>query len=248
MSLDEKITKILEDKKASYISSFRFNEISGSILLEIPLDTVRDTATGGFTSKRQINNLVKLLENELDKSIIVSFRQSKTWNDLEAGLRALLIKLYQDKINDLVISSTNQTSSIVWVFINIAIDDETKKDIENFISNYLSNALIILDAINFIFPKKQEPSSLAILRTIKIESPVLIEKLFNYLVYRDFYIPSEKWLSARLDVLRKKGFIIRNIDGSYALSGLGLSVVPSTTSKSSSDIERILSLAKRRIW
>ena len=74
----------------------------------------------------------------------------------------------------------------------------------------------------------------------------MLEKIINSLEDESYYIPSKNWIEAKVDNLRKKSMIIRQRDGSYALTNLALGIVPHGLSNKSSDIDRILELGKRK--
>lgn len=247
MSLEKHIQEIIESK-ASYVSSFKYDDISESILLEIPLDKIREVSSKNFTSKRQIKNLSKKLELLTKRKVIISYRQSEKTNNLEIGLKEIISIKSGNVISNLSISMIDDSNCIVWIFTSESLSEEKKHEIKNQAENFLHSALIIVNETYFTPPKKEEPSTMAIMRTLKILSPAQTTPLKIALEARDFNVPSEKWLLSKLDYLRKRKFIVRNSDGSYALSGNGIAIVPTSSSKSSSDIERILSLARRKVW
>lgn len=89
------------------------------------------------------------------------------------------------------------------------------------------------------------PSSIFILRLVKIKQPINISGL-EILLKEDYPSIHEKWINRQLDGLRKKKFIIRTKSGQYTLTSLGLVIVPAGTNNNSSDIERALELGKRK--
>ena len=74
MSLEKDIQEIIESQ-ASYVSSFKYDDISDSILLEIPVDKIKEVASKDYTSKRQIKYLSRKLESFTKRKVIISYRQ-----------------------------------------------------------------------------------------------------------------------------------------------------------------------------
>lgn len=248
MSLSADVQQFLMGRKVSYVSAIRINELSKTILLEIPLDRVRGLAEKGFTSKRQLTYLQRTLEERFGVRVLTAFRPSQQLIDLEAGFRALLIRRFPDDVEDSFLSFTTGTTVYAWVITTSTLDPAALAKIEAHVASFLKEADLVGEGIEFIGPAKPEPSLVAILRTIKINAPVDVNGILDDLNRREFACPSTKWLAAKLDGARKRGLVVRNANGSYALTAIGLSAVPHSRSKSSTDIDRMLSLAKRRQW
>ncbi|HGV3500432.1 TPA: hypothetical protein ACNGY8_006185, partial [Klebsiella michiganensis] len=106
-----------------------------------------------------------------------------------------------------------------------------------------------INIISFIYEAKKnpEPTMMMILRTAKKCQPFDLPMLFNELDNGDYHVESLDWLNGKLDNLRKKGFLLRNHDGSYRMTLAGLEIVPVSKSRQSSDIERVLYLARKHL-
>jgi len=248
LSRDNDLQRLLELRKADYVSSFRVNEISGTVFLEIPVDRIKERAEPGYTSRNQISRLRSFLEQKLGFRVIVVSRLSRELNDIETGLRALLLRKFPDSVYDVSTSFHVGTNVFVWVVLKNLLEQGALDEIIYHTSAYLKSAEFIVEGIEFVSPAQPEPSIAAILRTVKRKAPAQLSDIFSDLGSRGLRCPSEKWLATKLDSARKKGWMIRNANGSYVLTAQGISLVPISKSRSSSDIERMLLLARRREW
>ncbi len=102
---------------------------------------------------------------------------------------------------------------------------------------------------SFVYEAKNnpEPTMMVILRAAKKCQPFDLPRLFSQLDNGDYHIESLDWLNGKLDNLRKKGFLLRSHDGTYRMTLSGLEIVPVTKSRQSSDIERVLYLARKHL-
>lgn len=241
------IQAFLNAREASFVSAVRLNEMSRTVLLEIPRDRVRNTSGNGFTSKRQLTFIARALEQRFDLRVLTAFRDSQQLTDLEAGLRAMLTRRFPGLVVDARMSFPTSDHALVWVALGIA-PDATTADVKDHVTNFLVESQIVCDGIEFLSPALPEPSTTAILRTVKILAPVDLDGITADLRKRGMPSPSDRWLAGRLDGARKRGLVVRQQSGTYVLTAAGLQVVPHSRSKSSSDIDRMLAMAKRRQW
>lgn len=242
------IDTFLKQREATYISAIRVNELAQTLLVEIPLDLVRSKAGPGVTSKRQLLYIKRELEVRFGLTVLVSFRQSQELNNLEVGLNAILHKRFGGIVLDSYLSFPQGDSALAWVFLAVQVEPETEDTIRDHVVNCLAQAGVSCGNVELVGPIKPEPSIAAILRSIKKLAPVNLTALEADLQRKDMQSPSMRWLASKLDWARKRGLVIRNTNGSYALTASGLALVPNTRSRSSSDVERMLLLAKRREW
>ncbi|MDH0144694.1 hypothetical protein [Aquipseudomonas alcaligenes] len=248
MSLESEIEKILSLKSADYVKGVRINEIARVIFVEIPLGKIKGKVERGYTSRLQISKLCRLIQEKTGLRPIPVFLASPELAQLESGLQASLLLAHPDIVSDCSISFSAGNAANVTVILSDLLDERKLEAIRRHVREMILLASLTVDRIDFISPT-QPPASLAsILRAVKILSPVAPKTVYEYLKSRDFTCPSEKWLATKLDSARRKGLLVRSDDGAYALSADGVSVVPALRSKNSSDIERILLLAKRREW
>lgn len=242
------VQQFLISKGASFVSSVRINDQSNTVLLEIPHDRVRSTSGGGFTSKRQLTFLSRAIEKKFDLHVIIAFRVTRQQDDIVAGLRAILFSKYPDLISDVFASFPTQNTALVWVEEKELPDKEATANITSLVREFLIGLEVECGGVEIIGPALPEASTAAILRSVKILAPVDLPQIVINLKRRGFGCPSDKWLVARLDSARKRGLVLRSSNGYYSLSAQGVDLVPRSRSRSSSDIERMLLLAKRRTW
>ena len=137
--------------------------------------------------------------------------------------------------------------ALVWVSLGMA-RASTTIEVKEHVENFLLESQITCDGIEFLSPALPEPSTTAILRSVKICAPVDLKGIAADLQKRGMPSPSDRWLASRLDSARKRGLLVWQKDGTYVLSAAGIQAVPHTRSGSSSDVDRILALARRRQW
>ena len=241
------IQSFLNSRGAEFISAIRFNEVAGTVFLEVPLDRVALTSSSGITSARQITFLSRAIEERFDIKVIAAFKESPHHSDVELGIRAIIARRFPE-VTDFRLSFSTLDTASGWVTLSQGVSDSYKKDLEDHINSLLSEAKVVCQGLDFLSPSLPEPSTVAILRTIKICAPVDLTGIIADLQKRSLACPSERWLSARLDSARKRGLLTRSHKGDYSLTSTGLQAVPHSRSKSSSDIDRILALARRKEW
>lgn len=242
----ERLTNFLAQRKATYVAKVRINEVAGIASLEIYADKIAEKTAKGFTSKRQINNLRKAIQEEFGLDAFVSIQSTREQRSLETGLQGVLLVKFRNDIQDVLVSFPTPDTAVVWVStINIEFDDAGIRDTT---IAFLNDVGIRCESMTFILPAASEASMPAILRGLKIVSPATPAALKEHLTKNGHYCPSEKWLVGKLDHARKNKLVVRNDNGSYALTHLGLMVVPYSRTRKSSDVERMLYLARRNKW
>ncbi len=245
---EKDIAAYLKGRKADYVTSFHFDEPSNTLVLEIPLKCVREISGKGFTSKRQLAYLGRMIREKFNVNVVTAFRQEHQLDSLEAGLEALLVRRYPDNVSGIYMSFVTGESAQIWVSLKSEATDASVKQISEQANEYLDAAALKVEGIEFIPPGSPEPSIAAILRALKALSPAKIAAVIEYLRGRGFIIPNDRWLSRRLDTARKKGLVLREHSGSYVLTATGLDLVPHSRSRSSTDVERMLLLSRRKEW
>lgn len=218
------------------------------MLLEILRDRVRSTSGEGFTSKRQLTFLSRAIEKTFDVRVKIAFRDSQTQDDIVAGLRAVLFRQYPDIVINVFASFPTQETALVWIEENGSPDQTRSAEFDAHVREYLRSVGVECDQLEVFGPALPEPSTVAILRSVKLLAPADLSGILLNLQGRGFGCPSNKWLKARLDSARKRGLVLWNREGTYSLTAQGIDLVPRSRTRSSSDIERILFLAKRRKW
>jgi hypothetical protein len=248
LSIEADIAAFLKGRPASFVSRFKINMNTNSIFMEIPSDRVRDKASGFHTSHRQLAILRRDLATRFHLSAIFIIRTSQELIDLEAGLRAILFRRFPGCVSDCYFSINPAGSAHIYVTVTNQCDDATANALHAAIVSFLTQANLHAESVDLVNVSETQPSIAAILRSIKALAPVTIGEISSHLSGRDFRWPSGHWLSGKLDYARKQGLLLRDKNGSYVLTAAGLDAVPHTRSRSSSDIERMLLLGRRKRW
>lgn len=231
--------------KFPMVSVKEVNEFNDTILLDIPISKLVPSAKTGFITKRQILNLTKKIESELSIKVLTSYSSPEGKLNIEAGLKALAkANIKNKKIVDLDVSFENAKNAILYVFsTNLTNEDKEKWDL--LVRDYFKRLNISLNSLVYEQKNNPEPNLMVMLRSLKVIYPCDLTMIKVFLESKNYHIESLDWLNSKLDSLRKKKLIIRDRDGFYRMTYLGLELVPVTRSRQSSDVDRILYLAKK---
>jgi hypothetical protein len=201
----------------------------------------RDQNNKQQPSNRKIENISHSLSAE---GIFIEFILiDKSKDDIESGIRANLIRSFGDIVRNVFLSIANDE-------VNIWIDPKrlaTEYEFEQMYQKsriYFDSFDMILSNV-FFTSSGNLPTKIACLRALRTVSPADISKIAKKLSDMGFVIPSETWLSHRMDHLRKGELAIRLRNGNYALTHGGLSLLGTTKNARSPDISRLLDLARR---
>lgn len=242
------IQQYLSARGLEYVVPRILNPTSPVLILEVPRDRVSDTSSKDRTSRRQLAFVSKSLEKKHSKRVIVTLRDSQALDDIAVSLRAVLRHEFPDLVSDVHVSFVTDKAAVVWVESKVAVDQKAVGRIRSKAAAELAEFELICQAFEVVLPHLPEPSTTAILRAVKVHAPASLAVLNQDLLRRGFICPSEKWLSYKLDVARKRGLLLRDQDGRFTLTADGLAVVPWSRTASSSDVDRMLSLARRKEW
>lgn len=242
------VQKYLENKGLNFITPRLISPASGVLIIEVARDRIKGVASTGQTSRRQLSFLSKSLATKFERRVLITIRDSQSLDDVAASLRAVLRHQFPDLITDIHVSFENAGSALVWLETASIVDSTTLDTARAVVRSELAKFTITCKSVEVIAKQLPEPSMVAVLRSVKVLAPASISSLAEDLVRRGFAIPSEKWLAHKLDLVRKRGLALRDLLGRYSLTSEGLGVVPKSRSKSSSDVERMLALARRKEW
>lgn len=233
--------------KFEMINFHSINEFTSTILMEVPTNKLKERAEKGFITRRQIENIKVKIKEKYNTDVLVSFSESADKAGIEAGLLAILnANLKAKKIRSVSISFFNSSDVSVIVFCK-GLESKEQDDVERHSLQFLTSMKLALKGVEYNDIVGVEPSLMVILRALKSTYPITLEHLTSYLIKQKYYIESIEWLSKKLDLLRKKDFLVRSLDGMYRLTHYGIEQVPVTRSRTSSDVERILTIAKRHL-
>lgn len=248
MSSLMQIQQYLSSRGLGFLMLIRLNEVSNTLLIEVPSDRLKSKAASGFTSRRQLSFVARSLSKKFDVRVVTAIRDAGRLTDVAAGLRAVLSRAFAGVVSDVFASFPVADHAVVWVETRQVLEGAVATEIDKATRAFLKETGIHCDEVEMVGPMLPEPSTIAILRSVKVLAPVTIDGIADDLGRRGFSCPSRSWLAAKLDAARKRRLILRDNRGRYLLTGMGLEVVPRTRSASSSDIDRMLMLARRKEW
>ena len=192
-------------------------------------------------STRTINVQAKLLAEQGVKLEAVIVDEGLL--DVEASVKTLLFKLFPDLVRNAFVSRSAKEVA-AWIEPKIALNDQQEKEMQSKLKDLLAVMETPLESIRFT-SLENVPTKTACLHLIRLKSPVSSEALVLALKNRRFHVPSEAWLSKRLDALRKSHLVLRKANGQFVVTLAGLKALGSGKGRSSPDVRRALDLARR---
>jgi hypothetical protein len=194
--------------------------------------------------------LRKIARDLLGVDIVFVIVSGQQHDEIEAGLRALFTSRFPGIEADCFLSFLGPDSVEAWLNMTragVALAPSEYGAAEDVIKDFIRLFGLQVSQVHLPPPPKARPDLTAVLRSVKILAPALPAQIAAYLQDQGFDIPSEKWLGSQMDILRKREYLIYQANGSYLPTERGLSMVPSGTSRSSSDVHRALVLGKK-VW
>lgn len=238
----------LADRRVDYVTSVRVIAETKSAILDVPRERVGDTASRRMTSRRQLDRLASDIKKTFGLSVLFAFRSEGPLAAIEAGLRATLERRFPGAVSELIVSFPTQDRAEVVFRRSGQSEEGAGTDLKAVIVEFLREAKFGGVQIEEMSAELPQPSLMNILRALKLCAPATVDQLVVYLSEHGFSLPSNRWLSSKLDVARKRDWVVRSNDGRFALTIEGLGVVPASRRRTSSDIERILTLGRRNQW
>lgn len=234
-----------DEIRAEYcISDFIVRASDGILVLYVSKDKLSDKAQKGFISLKQLDNLQSKLKREFDTSTEIVLLDADSLIKVGEGFVALLKSTFPDIITDARISFLNAHRVSATIVLSEFVDNSKKKAVEAFLTAVLTPAHIELQALQW--DEVELPSLIEILTTTKKFQPVKLDNLYDFLC-KDYPALRIDGLNKQLDKLIKKKFLIRERDTeTYAMTALGLNLLPKIASRNSSDIVRALDLGRRK--
>lgn len=191
------------------------------------------------------NALLKLAKDNLEANgISIEFLlQQGGQDEVEVGLRATLLHSHIEHIRNAFVSF-NKNLVTVWIEPKRPLENEIIRQLEERSKAFLSLLDFQLEALA-ITADHSLPSTYALLTSIRQLAPAEFDQILSDAVGRGFSIPSQDWLSRKLDVMRKEGRIVRLRNAKYALTKFSLHQLGTTKGRDSPDIRRLLELARQ---
>lgn len=164
----------------------------------------------------------------------------------EPSLKAAFTNQLHDRIRNVFVTEDGN-SNVVWVEPKTNLTDEESELAMDITKKYFEVIAEKLDNIHFT-NNSRFPSDYACLSLLRTKAPITNEELMAQLKLKNFDVPNLKWVSAKLDKLRKNNLVIRKKDsGQYVLTIHALTTLGSAKNRRSPDIIRALDLARRGI-
>lgn len=239
------ITELASLQRDYFVSDVIIRTSDGAIILYVPKDRVSEKIQKGFVSKTQLKNLAKKLAHKYSVESEIIYIKSAKLEEVSKGFETLLKAKFKDEIEDVSITFLTGQIANVWLTAN-EISNDKKKHIKEFLSSVFSPVNIDIASVQWISSEKELPSLVELLLTTKKIQPANLS-CFRAELSKVYFQLDETWVNRQLDKLIKKKLIVRESETQeYALTGLGLMVIPNTLSRSNSDIVRALDLGRRK--
>ena len=238
------VEEFISEGGRSYVSNIRIRASDETILIYVPREKLAAKVSPGFTSLRQLGNLKKILSKRYSSLVEVIFTESESHKELESGFFQLLKRRFDHKVVSFYVSFVDEGEVDTWVEC-LELTDELKSEVEEYLEDLLKGASLKLANVNWLESSLEMPSTPVLLRLVKPSQPIDINKI-SILLKKTYPGIEEKWLKNKLDSLRRKQLLIWQRPGLYALTSLGLSLVPTGARRSSSDVSRALDLGRRK--
>lgn len=137
-----------------------------------------------------------------------------------------------------------RTGSASVVVALAKVDDDSRMKLRHAITPLLRGAGLSLEAVSVVSPLREDISDARLLRAAKVLAPCKGADVALRLKQLDNVDIAADLVHRRLDALRQKGLLVYLGDHRFALTLKGLASVPVSTRRESSDVERVLALAK----
>jgi hypothetical protein len=244
----ERIRDFLQERRFSYIEDIHFRTSDDTAIVYILETAIGTRVTKNTTSKRQLKYLQKAIKEELGINVEFLLHRGAEQDQLEADLNRLFKKNFGRIIRDSFISFPEHNSVEIWLDLEDVplVRSRLQEDMVQTAIQYLELFDLKLAGLHLTGLGRELPSKIVILRAVKASAPSTIDDIKRFLESNGFAVPSFPWLNGKLDVLRKNKMLIRQEDGSYVMTEIGLRFVPHGAFRSSSDIERALVLGRKK--
>lgn len=242
-----KLRDFLKSQGFNLASDIYVRPNAPGILISVPEAAISTRTSATSTSKRKLHLLKIKIKEELGLEIDFIFVRDVQQQQMEAGLNALLHARFPRTYENAYLSSRTNQKYDVWLEpLAAPLDSAQHARAIASVGEYIQLLGAKLGEISLVGQENTSPAIAIILRETKRLAPAFAHELAAALQKGGFLIPSISWIESKLDTLRRKGLVIRLPDGAYALSEVGLQLVPYGKTRRSSDVERILALGRTR--
>ena len=243
----EGLREFLQTRGIACVSEIREgNSDDIDFVLYVPGDRVSRRVDAGRTSVRQMTRLCNDIKKQLKLNVEWIITQDDRVADLEAALRGAFEARFPGIFTAVSVSALHVSPSLVSVETDPQAINRPGAEHLSEIAASIFSAYGVEPPTVFYGDGLELPSIPMILRGVKTGSPATAESLADRLRQSRTLIPDLTWLRRKLDTLRREGLVVRISSGAYAMTEKGLGIVPHGRSRSSSDVERVLALARRK--
>lgn len=239
------IVELPELLEKYFLYDVNVRALDGAIMLYISAERVSENVKSGFVSRRQLDNLCSQLADKYSVPTAVLMTPSPKLENIGKAAEMLLKAKFSEIVEEANFSFLSHEKVNAWIKLTRITADSTA-EIESYLQSILNESGVQFLSCQWVDENNTLPTPINILIALKRFQPLNIDGLIGYFItdYRDI---NAKWLNRQLDKMLKKQLIIREkTTGNYALTGSGLSLIPSTRNKYSSDVARALELGKRK--
>lgn len=179
-----------------------------------------------------------------EKGVLVDFILTDgARRDAEAGLRATLLHSFGGAVRNSFLSSEVR-NAFVWVVPKRQLTDDELDSIGQKAKVFLDE--IGLELVHVTTTTGENlPSKTRCMTMLRQVAPATSAQLAVALREAGLVVPSDDWMTRRLDALRKAGLVVRTKAGCYALTLPALKRLGTVKGQASPDVSRLLALAWR---
>ena len=235
----------LEDILFSYNLDFTIvphaeeHDSSLRVFVRVKYDNYRN-ATPSKKGLKEIRARIEL--EELDVELLVL---DPEWESVNRILRNWVLRRFSKYITDFHVKRSRR-EVVISVRLKSGYTADRVRQIKSHIEGFMESIGYGRSNIQVVF-SEEGPSLTTILANLRTISPCAIDELTAFMERKNIAVPSEKWMSRRLDELRRKGLVLRNDFGEFFLTAVGLSGLGSKKGRQSPDVRRALVLARREL-
>ena len=227
-------------------ATLHFGQKQREILVFLPKSVVGKIKASNKTSIRHMGYIKRMAFNDLGVEIQFRILSDVNYSDIESGLCAIIRNHLQSQDVKAFLISSLEGKTDVWLeSISPIIIEENNlySQLKEIIVEYLNKVGLSLHQVYWDGP--HVPSSVGILKVVKILAPVAPDEILKRLAISGYSNVPLRWLTSRLDSMRRNG-LIAWFDGQYVVTNAGLSLLPKSRGRLGSDVERALALARRQ--
>lgn len=185
-----------------------------------------------------------IADRDLRLSLTFAIRDAvATIEDLVRTTATLVLGLHPEAVH-VTVGRAGKASVLVAIS---KVADDASDELTKVIAPIFHRSGLSLMAVTLVSPMRDDVSDARLLRAVKILAPCDGAAVAHRLKQLDDIEIAPDLVHRRLDLLRQKGLLTYLGGRRFALTLSGLGIVPTSTNRrDSSDVERVLALARRK--